>query len=839
MAVPTRTELESWKRPALQQKCKELGIKANSKSEVLIDLILSHYQAGESQQPGPSKPSISAKRKAATATEADQDPSNNSDGDDEVVSDNHVSAPQRQISTRRRGAQLSISTAPPAKLRRVGTKTRLKKEPSDGPSLATPRHGTIMEVVLDSPRRSAKGKAKEGTGRDKDTSTEITQSQSRDEGSQGVSGLTEAAKRAMPGAKPLEPLKTTTTDIEIESAHHAPSIAPETSIDETRISDLELQLRNVRKFNDEASRDIRVLYAFQETIEQAFGDTPNLSDSMTFLAKLRDITPKLVALSSIDLDGFISRLDSAEQKVATLEIDGRQNRSTIAELKERVRELEEGKSAVGDLEATVRQIQSQLNTLPAALTQGNVAIEDSGTERIYTLIRGPSLTSSSSAARPSSRLSVPPEENTRPSNQDQNENQGRASSISRGRSVRPPLAEKEGVRVGQPDVEVETADPRRSIRRLAESSLSSTGNSAPPSRGRSTTPGQRESSSGNATPSQAKGKGRLGKSTTARLDTVEEHGDTSIREEPAADAPRLSINPNSLAKGSPAATSATTSTSGPAEADAPERLPSPPPAPNPFSPDLQPPRSPARFFEVGQDDPSGSPPSSASKSSSRAATNRGSSPIRSLAPQATDPPTNSKNGPITQLPFKLIASPIKPQTAAGPSAPRPPVPSGRVAKAPRSSQQPYARRAGGSRKNAESTSEAPKEAASVFGFALPGASSSTSAGGGSTSAAAPSQLDNPAGFITPERLGNNFNLFPSRFDLGKTPGGLAFKATGRPPPGTPAATTTLFGTEVARDTRFADLPYDPDASREGLSWEEPSGLSLWPGAAPRSTNTTE
>ncbi|KAG9077421.1 hypothetical protein FRC06_008917, partial [Ceratobasidium sp. 370] len=73
MAAPTRTQLESWKRPALQQKCKELGIKANSKSEVLIDLILAHYQ---SQQPGPSKPSTSTKRKAAPTTEADEEPTN-------------------------------------------------------------------------------------------------------------------------------------------------------------------------------------------------------------------------------------------------------------------------------------------------------------------------------------------------------------------------------------------------------------------------------------------------------------------------------------------------------------------------------------------------------------------------------------------------------------------------------------------------------------------------------------------------------------------------------------------------------------------------------------------
>ncbi|KAG9081789.1 hypothetical protein FS749_007386 [Ceratobasidium sp. UAMH 11750] len=135
-------------------------------------------------------------------------------------------------------------------------------------------------------------------------------------------------------------------------------------------------------------------------------------------------------------------------------------------------------------------------------------------------------------------------------------------------------------------------------------------------------------------------------------------------------------------------------------------------------------------------------------------------------------------------------------------------------------------------------SDAPKEAASVFSFALPGASSSalSAVTEGPAPGAMTSQLDNPAGFVTPERLGNTFNLFPTRFDFGQTPGGLAFKATGRAPPGTPAATTTLFGTEVARDTRFADLPYDPDVTRGPLSWEEP-GLSLYPGAIPRNATS--
>jgi hypothetical protein len=113
------------------------------------------------------------------------------------------------------------------------------------------------------------------------------------------------------------------------------------------------------------------LYSFQHTIQQALGDvdTQNTADSMKQLAKLRDIAPKLIEMSSIDIGAITSRIELAEQKAESLVASAQKDRSVIAELKERVRELEEGKSAVGDLEVLVRQMQSQINTLPAALPQ--------------------------------------------------------------------------------------------------------------------------------------------------------------------------------------------------------------------------------------------------------------------------------------------------------------------------------------------------------------------------------------------------------------------------------------------------------------------------------------
>ncbi|KAG9089039.1 hypothetical protein FRC07_012416, partial [Ceratobasidium sp. 392] len=681
------------------------------------------------------------------------------------------------VSTRRRGALATPVPAgpPPAKIRRVGTRTRVKVEPAESGVMPSPRRGQIMEVVLDSPRRRlAKGK---GKGKEKEVPSRVVRAEvNEEEGStEPEDNEMQSLQRTIPGARPLEGHKTNTTDIDVETAH-ALSTQSQTGIDETRISDLEMQLRNARKFNDEASRDLKTLQAFQATMQDALNDmdsnSPSFADSWTLLAKLRDITPRLVAVSSVDVHAMTARLELAEQTVVTLEAVEKQHRSTIAELKERVRELEEGKTAVGSLEIMIRHLQSQVNALPTTLTQ-SAPPEDSGTERVYTVIRGPSYDNTALApcaqSRPSSRLSVLPEENGYPLSQ--NQNQGRVSSISRGsRSTRPPLAEKEGVRVGQPDVEVETSDPRRSVRRLMESSLSSTGNSAPPSRGRSVTPSQRESSSANPTPSQGKGKGRLMKNGAPVLDTVEEVGDASTLEqtlENGALSATASNPPTQQLLGdktSPAPT-ATTNTSVAVE-DVLEQLPSPP-ALHFFSPDVEPSRSPVRSPGVGQNGTSGSPPSSASKSSSKGLANQQSSPTRSFVP-----PKSKDNGPITQLPFKLIASPAKPQPGSNQLTSRPSVSMGRVPKAPRTHQplQSLGRRAGGSRKNA---TEAPINPASVFSFALPEASSSQKRAttAGTSLGATTSQLDNPAGFITPERLGNNFNMFPQRFDLGKTPGG--------------------------------------------------------------------
>jgi hypothetical protein len=100
---------------------------------------------------------------------ADEDPADNSDDEQLASGDAGASVPQRQATTRRKGAQNSTVTAPPAKLRRVGTKSRVKAEPSGGdvlpPTQYSPRHGQIMEVVLNSPKVSGKGKGKGVSGK--------------------------------------------------------------------------------------------------------------------------------------------------------------------------------------------------------------------------------------------------------------------------------------------------------------------------------------------------------------------------------------------------------------------------------------------------------------------------------------------------------------------------------------------------------------------------------------------------------------------------------------------------------------------------------------------------
>ncbi|KAF8609713.1 hypothetical protein BDV93DRAFT_602339 [Ceratobasidium sp. AG-I] len=852
MPAPTRTELEGWKRPALQQKCKELGIKANGKTEVLIELLVSHYESQEGPQSGSSKPTTSNKRKAPAAASksratADEDPAESS-GDEQIASaDAATSAPQRQASTRRKALQ-NPAGPPPAKIRRVGVKSRVKVEPSEPTGLvdravgqytayASPRRAQIMEVVLASPAVAGKGKAKAREAPPKIGRSEVESDGEDDSGE--ASGPSQTMKaRASASSAPLLAQRTATTEIDVAPPNDI-SLHSSVDSDQTRIADLELQVRNARKFNDEVARDVSNLKGMHQAIRHALGDTEpsNIADNLAPLVQLRDIAPKLIAVSNFDVDAATSRIESNRKRLEGLEIGAQQDRSDIAELKERVRELEEGKSAIGDLEALVRQLQSQINMLPAVMSQNSNPVEDSGTERIYTIIRGPSHENSalpsSSQHRPSSRLSVPPEDSLHPLSQDQN--QGRSSSVSRGlRATRPPLAEKEGVRVGQPDVEVETADPRRSIRRIAESLPGSSATSAPPSRARSSTPSQREPLSANPTPSRGKGKGRMNKRSA--LDTVEEDGDGNAFEEPLRSSTPVAAF-SALPEQEPIETLDVDAVPAVSDSEADQdiqHLPSPPPAPNPFSPTIEAPRSPARFFEAGRRESSGSPPSSASKPSSKGQ-QHGSSPSRA----SLVPPTLGDTGPIASLPFKLIASPTKPQEGAAPSTSRAPASTGRVPKAPRSSHLPYSRRPGGSRMTSESANDAPTTGTGMPNFALPetlSAFPSTTSTLGALRSPGPSNslIDNPAGFITPERLESNFSLFPpTRFDFGQTPGGLAFKTTGRAPPGTPAVTTTLFGTEVARDTRFADLPYDPEAGRGSSSWEE--SVPLWPGAAPRNT----
>lgn len=233
-----------------------------------------------------------------------------------------------------------------------------------------------------------------------------------------------------------------------------------------------------------------------------------------------------------------------------------------------------------------------------------------------------------------------------------------------------------------------------------------------------------------------------------------------------------------------------------------------PGVPDPFTPTAELPRSPPVALNLANRDSSPSPPPSISKPSSRAASTLGDS------------------APIAGLPFKLTASPTKPSR---PSTSQSPAPAGRVGKTSHRHGSPE--HPGDARITAsESVSDAPEvPQTQTFNFALPPAPSTSTTGG--NSGITNSYLKNPPEFITPERLSANFNIFPPpKFDFGKTPGGLAFKTTGRAAPGTPAVTTTLFGTEVARDNRFADLAYDPDTSTGSLSWDE--STPIWPSGAP-------
>lgn len=129
---------------------------------------------------------------------------------------------------------------------------------------------------------------------------------------------------------------------------------------------MELQIRNARKSSDEAAREVLALKAFQHAIQQSFGDASSSDtlDSMSQLAKIRDVAPKLIALSNLDPRTINSRIESIEKNLTDLEATVNQEQKTIAELKDRVRELEDGKDAIKELETQVRQLQSQFNRIP-------------------------------------------------------------------------------------------------------------------------------------------------------------------------------------------------------------------------------------------------------------------------------------------------------------------------------------------------------------------------------------------------------------------------------------------------------------------------------------------
>ncbi|CAE6464207.1 unnamed protein product [Rhizoctonia solani] len=491
----------------------------------------------------------------------------------------------------------------------------------------------------------------------------------------------------------------------------------ETSVTDSRMVDLELQIRNARKAGDESTREVSALKAFQNAIQQAFGDE-NSSDtlaSMGQLAQLRDVAPRLVALAAVDTDALSSRVEAVQRKAAEFEVAHEKNQTEIAELQERLRELETGMPAVLDLEASVRQLQSQFNRIPASVFNNNRP-EDLVDDNRYTIIRPAStapVAGPSNSQQPSSQFTVL-QEGTFPS-ENQNQNTGRATSVARSlRGSRQPLAEKEK----EPEVE----DVRRSTQTQSRTSSQS-------SRGRSAEPYSRGRTSEPPTPSR-KGKGRQ---LQTQLDTVNEE-ETSVL--PVAD---------------------------------------------PFTPTHELTRSPPAAARN-----SASPPSPVSRPG--------------IASSFLPPlPNINTNGPIAELPFKLIASSSKPSSSEATS--RSSAPTGRVARThTKRTHAPSVRCPTSSQETASQP---------FFSFALPGASAPSKNGTTSTSSAPKDH-----GFISPERFG----FFPPQaVNLGCTPGGLAFKTTGRAAPGTPVVTNTMYGTEVARDNRFADLPYPLDAGVS--SWD--------------------
>ncbi|CAE6439409.1 unnamed protein product [Rhizoctonia solani] len=710
MSFPTRVELENLKRAALQAKCKELGIKANSKSEHLIDMVLERYLSAA----GPSKPSTSTSSKKRKA-------------DDEV------------------------------KTRRVRTKVEPQEEVLSAHT--SPRRTKAVEVVIRTPARvtraKGKGKAKEMTPLEHEI---------------------EVAKEATTVAVPVTtacPLVATNTAATIIDA--AVDVPAQSQIDanDTRIADLELQIRNARKSGDDSSRELLALKAFQNAIQQAFGDSSSSDtlDSMGQLAKLRDIAPQLLAASHLDPDALNSRVEAVQNRVSEAAEKLKQNRVEITGLQERLRQLEAEVPSVSELEIKVRQLQSQFNRIPDSVFE-NVRPEDSITDSRYTIIRAPSAAPSagpSGSQRPSSQLSVP-EEASFPQNQDQNS--GRAPSLARSsRGSRPPLAQKEK--------EIEETGSRRSIRPSSQSPPRASSSS----RARSPKPYSRPRSTEPPTPTRSKGKSRMIKTS---LETVAED-ERSLVADPFTPTRELRRSPPTAVRKSPSPLPSPSPSANRSNSTATAALPtstSTTALPAPLAPTTAPPAPtvlPASFF--------------------------------------SDLPTYGA-GPVPSLPFKLVASTAKPLSEPTTRAPAPSGRVGRTSTRPHTASARLPKRSGSKEKELKD-----KEPKSFFSMGP------TTTNGTTNNPSAPANGGH--GFISPERFAATFSQRPTLIDLGRTPGGLAHKTTGRAPPGTPAATNTMYGTEVARDTRFADLPYDPNVSTGSHSWE--NGHPILTAGVPRNS----
>ncbi|KAF8761398.1 hypothetical protein RHS01_01113 [Rhizoctonia solani] len=652
---PTRVQLESLKRAALQAKCKELGIKANSRSEVLIDMVLERYFSTA----GPSKPSTST-ASSSKKRKADDEP----------------------------------------KARRV----RAKAEPQD--EVLPPHQPPTWQACRGCHPHPCPCHPRHGKGKAKETTP--------------VEDVVEVAKTASHAAAPG-------ADVPAQS---------QIDTNDTRIADLELQIRNARKAGDESSREVSAIKAFQNAIQQAFGDSSS-SDTLDSMGH------------GMDADALYSRVESVEKQAADIGESLKNNQIRIAEMKQqRVQQLEERKAAVTELEAMVRHLQSEFNRFPNR----------------YSTMDDRKIPSSTADIPLSAPLQLaPPVPNNLPL---YSPSPKEAFSL-----------HKTKTKIADVREEIEETGSRRSLRPLSQSPSRTSSQSSR----RSPKPYSRPGSAEPPSPTRGKGKGRMIKTS---LETVAEDETplTPVADPftPTSELPRSPPTPARKSITPPVFARKSASPRGLARKSA-----SPP----------------ARKSATPPSRKSVSPPSSETKPSSST----------SFFPSL---PTFGANGPIKALPFALVASTVKPSSEA---ASRPSAPSGRVG---RTINRPHTASA---RRPMTSTTKdkepQPKEPQSFFNFAPSGLSTTTTATIGPTNTSS-APANGGHGFITPERLGANFSMFPApKIDLGRTPGGLAFKTTGRAPPGTPAATNTLYGTEVARDTRFADLAYDLDVSGS-VSWED-------------------